>query len=198
MAHLNLLPWRAELKKERETRFVFITLIALGITGAIFFGVYTYIEGLIYWQKERNAYLQTEIKKADKKIAEIKELDAQREQLFARMDVIQKLQGNRHQVVHMFDEIVNTSPGDLFYESLIQNGDKLTLSGVAKSNALVSEVMNNIEASPWFKRPNLKIIRKRDSRFYKTGESNRKVSEFEFTVKQDSPKKATAEDEEEI
>jgi type IV pilus assembly protein PilN len=111
------------------------------------------------------------------------------------MDVIQKLQGNRHQIVHMFDEIVNTAPGDLYYESLIQNGDMLTLSGVAKSNALVSEVMNNIDASPWFQKPELKIIQKRLSRFYQTGEENRKVSEFRFTVKQDSPKKANENEE---
>ena len=195
MAHLNLLPWRAELKKERETRFVLISMIALSITGTAFFGVYSYIEGLISWQKQRNAYIQTEIEKADKKIAEIKELDTQRDQLFARMDVIQKLQGNRHQIVHMFDEIVNTAPGDLYYESLVQNGDTITLVGVAKSNALVSEVMNNIEASPWFQKPDLKIIQKRLSRFYKTGDMNRKVSEFRFSVKQGSPKKDTDENE---
>jgi len=195
VAHLNLLPWRAELKKERETRFVLISMIALSITGAAFFGVYSYIEGIISWQKQRNAYIQTEIEKADKKIAEIKELDTQREQLFARMDVIQKLQGNRHQIVHMFDEIVNTAPGDLYYESLVQNGDTITLRGVAKSNALVSEVMNNIEASPWFQKPQLKIIKKRLSRFYKNGDMNRKVSEFSFTVKQDSPKKESDDDE---
>jgi len=192
MAHLNLLPWRAELRKERETRFAIAGMVSLAITVAIFFGVYTYIESTIAWQKQRNAYLQEEIKQADEKIAEIKDLATKRKGLFDRMDVIQKLQGNRHQVVHLFDEMVNTLPGDLYYRSFVQNGDKITLKGTAKSNALVSEVMQNIDASPWLKNPSLKIIRA------EIGKGDRKVSEFEMSIQQENPNAKKSESEEEL
>ena len=100
-------------------------------------------------QNERNAYLQTEIHQLDEKIAKIKDLEKVRDRLLARKQIIEQLQANRSQMVHLFDELVKTIPASARLTGLKQTGDSLSLDGVAQSNASVAEYMRNIEASPW-------------------------------------------------
>ncbi|WP_049622471.1 PilN domain-containing protein [Frateuria defendens] len=149
MAHINLLPWRAERRKQREREF-FMQL------GAAFAAAVVFLLLWVFWmnaridnQNERNAYLQGEIKQLDEKINKIKDLDRVRQRLLARKDIIEQLQANRSQMVHLFDELVRTIPASARLGGLKQNGDSLSLDGVAQSNASVAEYMRNIEASPW-------------------------------------------------
>ena len=55
-----------------------------------------------------------EIAAMDRKIKEIKELEKTKAKLIARMNVIQDLQSSRPEVVHLFDEMVNTIPEGAF------------------------------------------------------------------------------------
>lgn len=181
---INLLPWRAALKKEREIRFAVITAICLGLTAAIFLGVHTYTAGLISYQQSRNDFLNAEIKKADKKIAEIKELEAERDRLYKRMDVIQKLQSSRPEIVHVFDELVNTLPEGVYYDSLEQKKDLITLDGFAQSSARVSSLMNRMDKSEWLTQPSLQVIERQDD----SAKKSKKLSRFTLQVKQTSPK----------
>lgn len=149
MAHINLLPWRAERRKQREREF-FMQL------GAAFVAALLCLILWVWWmdlridnQNERNAYLQTEIKQVDEKIAKIKDLEKVRDRLLARKQIIEQLQANRSQMVHLFDELVKTIPASARLTGLKQTGDSLSLDGVAQSNASVAEYMRNIEASPW-------------------------------------------------
>jgi type IV pilus assembly protein PilN len=100
-------------------------------------------------QNNRNAYLTGQIKQLDAKIVEIKNLQQVKDHLLARKKIIEKLQSSRSQMVHLFDEIVKTIPAGARLTGMTQKGDKLTLNGVAQSNATVAEYMRNIEASPW-------------------------------------------------
>ena len=75
MAHINLLPWRAERRKQQQKEFGALALFAAIVAGVIFFLVHTYMQGLIQYQNDRNQYLRNEITILDKKIAKIKELD---------------------------------------------------------------------------------------------------------------------------
>ncbi|HHH39642.1 MAG TPA: pilus assembly protein PilN [Sedimenticola sp.] len=158
MARINLLPWRENLRKKRQRDFgiallISLVLVALGAGAAHF-----YIEGMIKHQQQRNRYLKTEIAKMDKKIKEIKALEKTKAKLIARMNVIQELQSSRPQVVHLFDEIVNTIPDGVYLTKLEQKGRRLTLSGRAQSNARVSAYMRNIERSEFLEKPNLQVI----------------------------------------
>ncbi|HUH32259.1 MAG TPA: PilN domain-containing protein [Rhodanobacter sp.] len=149
MAHVNLLPWRAERRKQREREF-YMQLIAAFVVGV---GV------LLLWmfwmnqridnQNERNTYLQGEIKQLDVRIAKIKDLEKVREHLLARKQIIEQLQADRSQMVHLFDELVKTIPSSSRLTGLKQSGQDLSLDGVAQSNASVAEYMRNIESSPW-------------------------------------------------
>jgi type IV pilus assembly protein PilN len=100
-------------------------------------------------QNERNGYLQTEIKQLDVRIAKIKDLEKVRQRLLARKEIIEQLQADRSQMVHLFDELVKTIPSSVRLTSLKQGGQSMTLNGAAQSNASVAEYMRNIESSPW-------------------------------------------------
>ncbi len=149
MAHVNLLPWRAERRKQREREFymqlVAAFLVALGVLLLWIFWMDQRIDN----QNDRNTYLQTEIKQLDVRIAKIKDLEKVRAHLLARKQIIEQLQADRSQMVHLFDELVKTIPTSARLSAMKQNGQSMSLDGVAQSNASVAEYMRNIEASPW-------------------------------------------------
>ncbi|WP_199099366.1 PilN domain-containing protein [Dyella sp. ASV21] len=149
MAHINLLPWRTERRKQREREF-FMQLAAAFVAALLVVLLWVFwMDQRIDSQNERNAYLQGEIKQLDERISKIKDLEKVRERLLARKQIIEQLQANRSQMVHLFDELVKTIPASARLDGLKQTGDSMTLEGVAQSNASVAEYMRNIESSPW-------------------------------------------------
>lgn len=158
MAKINLLPWRTERRKQRQKEF--LSLIGLSAVLAVFigFGAVKYFDALIENQNARNAMLQAEITALDARITEIEGLERERAALLARKQVIEQLQANRSQMVHLFDELVRTIPEGVRLSSIKQAGDQLTLEGVAQSNARVSSYMRNLERSGWMMNPDLSII----------------------------------------
>jgi len=159
MAHINLLPWREKLRKQRQRDFGLLALGALLVTvlGMGYWG-FVYVQGMVDHQGDRNRFLENEIALVDKQIVEIKELENTRQKLIARMKVIENLQVSRPQIVHMFDELVTVLPDGAYLTSLAQTQRSLSLNGRAQSNARVSAYMRNIESSPWLSAPKLKII----------------------------------------
>ncbi|MCC4599876.1 PilN domain-containing protein [Xanthomonas melonis] len=158
MARINLLPWRAERRKAREREFYsMLGFAALGgvlLSGLIWF----YYDAQISGQTERNAFLTTEIEKVKAQNEEIKELDKKKDRLLARKKVIEELQANRSQMVHLFDSLVRTIPDGVALTNIKQDGDILTLEGRSQSNARVSTYMRNLEGSGWMTNPDLSII----------------------------------------
>src|SRR5690606_8620284 len=162
MARINLLPWRAERRKLRQKEFgVMLGLAALA--GLLLWFLFNmYYNAQISGQNERNRFLQEQIAEVDKKIVEIEELDRQRARLLARKEVIEQLQANRSQMVHLFDSLVRTIPDGVILTTIKQEGEKLTLEGRSQSNSRVSAYMRNLEGSGWMTRPDLSIIEARD------------------------------------
>ena len=158
MARINLLPWRAERRKQRQKEFGVMLGFAALAGLALWFLVNTYYNNQIDGQNERNAYLQDQITQVDGKIKEIEELDRQKARLLARKEVIEQLQANRSQMVHLFDSLVRTIPDGVILTSIKQEGEKLTLEGRSQSNARVSTYMRNLEGSGWMTKPELSII----------------------------------------
>jgi len=158
MAKVNLLPWRSERRKVRQQEFYY--LLGAAAVGALVLGLLAmfYYSEQIDGQNKRNAYLTDQITQLDAKIAEIKALDEKKAKLLRRKEVIEQLQANRSQMVHLFDELVRTIPDGVRLTSVKQDGDKLTLEGQSQSNARVSAYMRNIEASGWMTNPDLSVI----------------------------------------
>ncbi len=161
MARINLLPWRAERRKQRQKEFGAMLALAAVAGLALWLAVNTYYNAQIEGQRARNAFLDQQIAQVDERIKEIDELDRQRARLLARKDVIEKLQASRSQMVHLFDSLVRTIPDGVMLTSLKQEGERLTLEGRSQSNARVSTYMRNLEGSGWMTRPDLSIIEAR-------------------------------------
>ena len=149
MAHVNLLPWRAARRKQREREFYLQLAAAFVAAFAVMLLWVFWMDQRIDNQNDRNTYLQTEIKQLDVRIAKIKDLETVRAHLLARKQIIEQLQADRSQMVHLFDELVRTIPSSARLSGLKQSGQSMSLDGVAQSNASVAEYMRNIEVSPW-------------------------------------------------
>lgn len=155
---INLLPWREELRKERQQQLMVAALGSLIITGGLFYLFHYYVNGQIEAQNGRNEYLQQQIAEVDKRIKEVASLEAEKVRLLARMNIIQELQASRPQVVHVFDELVRTIPEGIHLTKAQRKGQVLTLEGVAESYARVSTLMNNLDQSQWFASPKLEVV----------------------------------------
>lgn len=183
MAHINLLPWREEERKRKKKEFITVTVVAALLMGLIGLGVYVYYAGKIDHQLAKNEYLKEEIKKVDKKIKEIRDLEKKKEQLISRMRIIEQLQGNRPEVVHLFDELVRVVPEGLSIKDVTQTGRVITINGVAQSNARVSAFMRALEASDWFRSPSLSVISTKGKGTKKNREFTLKVTQVNAAVK---------------
>jgi type IV pilus assembly protein PilN len=189
MARINLLPWRAELRKQRRNEYLTIVGAFAGLAVLVWGAVHFHFTERIEFQNERNAYLRTEIASLDKKIKEIQELEKEKQRLIARMKAIETLQSSRPLIVHIFDELVTSLPEGVFLREVTQNATTITLKGVAESNARVSTFMRNIEKSEWLKDPKLEIIQSSD-------EAGRRIANFTLRMTQNVPKSETAEGDE--
>ena len=177
--HLNLLPWREIRRKEQDRQLLTVAIGAWIFMGvAVFYG-HLHVTQLIDDQNRRNQFLKQEIAKVEKEIQEIKEIKKQRQALIARMNVIYQLQGDRTQIVHVFDDLVRKLPEGVYFDQMKQNGKNFTFQGVAQSNARVSALMRNLDSSEWFTNPNLDIINVKE----KSGD---RVSTFKLQVQQAS------------
>jgi type IV pilus assembly protein PilN len=158
MARINLLPWREELRNEKQRQFLSI-LGLVAVLGIVVVFAYKYTVGLqIERQNSRNNFLQMQINELNGQIKEIKKLEEERRKLIERMEMITSLQKSRPQVVHIFDEIVRAVPEGLNLNSITRKGDELTIIGSAESAPRITAFMRKIESSPWFDNPRLKDI----------------------------------------
>ncbi|MFT4256673.1 MAG: PilN domain-containing protein, partial [Pseudoxanthomonas sp.] len=158
MARINLLPWRAERRAARQKEFYAMLGFAALAGVALSVLIYLFYSQQISGQNSRNEFLRGEIRQLDTQIKEIEELDKKKGRLLARKKVIEELQANRSQMVHLFDSLVRTIPDGVSLTNIKQEGDLLTLEGRAQSNARVSAYMRNLETSGWMTKPDLAVI----------------------------------------
>ncbi len=182
MANINLLPWREAQRRERNQVTLFMCIGIWAIAGLIVFAAKTVMDSRIEYQESRNAYLQQEINKLSKIIKEIETLKDKRDALLARMEVIQNLQQNRSQIVHVFDDLVNKLPNGVYYENIGKNQQGLSITGKAQSNGRVSALMRSLDASDWFDGAALKVVDVVD-------ENGALVSKFDLSVKEERKNK---------
>jgi type IV pilus assembly protein PilN len=159
MIRLNLLPHREQKRQARKRQFISLSISLAILALAVIGLVHVVLAGRIENQNSRNELLKSEIAKLDAQIKEIDRLREQTQALLARKQVIETLQTNRSEGVHLLDQIVRQMPDGIYLRSLRQVGTKVTLVGYAQSNARVSTLMRNIESSPWLEKPALVEIK---------------------------------------
>jgi type IV pilus assembly protein PilN len=187
-ARINLLPHRADRRKRARQHFMTISGMTFGLGLLVAFLIYQFYARQIEVQNDRNAFLASEIKKLDKDIADINELRNQIQALLARKQIIETLQADRAQTVHLLEQMVRQMPEGVYLKAMRQTGAKVHIVGYAQSNARVSTLMRNIEASPWLTEPILVEVKAA------TTADKRRVSEFNMylNLKRAEPPKDAA------
>lgn len=158
MPRINLLPWRDQQRRDRKLAFFVALGGAAALAAIAAFIAYLLLGSMIDAQEQRNERLRAQIKVLDKQIEEINDLEAQKQKFISRMQIIEKLQSSRPEVVHLFDELVKEMPDGTYLTSVKQTGNKLKLDGVAQSSTRVSALMRNISASQWLRNPELEVV----------------------------------------
>ena len=185
MARINLLPWRVWERKKRQQEFIGQLLAGVLVAALAVLVLGFWYDFRVSNQQARNKFLDDGIATLDKQIEEIQDLKDRREQLLARMRVIQELQGNRPIIVRVFDELARTLATGVFYDSVKMEGNSLSISGSAEANNRVSALMRGLDGSDWFADPNLKGIKENPT-------YGPQASSFQLTVKQVNPLQKSA------
>jgi type IV pilus assembly protein PilN len=158
MPRINLLPWREEERKERKLAFMVALLGATVASLVAAFAAYLLMNSMIDNQAQRNERLRAEIKLLDKQIEEINNLESSKQRFIARMEIIEKLQRSRPEIVHLFDEIVRQLPEGVYLTGVKQQEKRLKFDGVAQSSTRVSAFMRNLDGSEWLRNPELEVV----------------------------------------
>jgi type IV pilus assembly protein PilN len=175
MIRINLLPHREEKRKAKRQQFYALIGLVSVLAGLLVFLGYSVIAGYISNQEDQNAFLKKEIVELDKQIDQIKQLKEKTQALLARKQIIEALQQDRAEAVHLLSDLAKQMPTGVYLRSVKQEGQKVSIAGYAQSNARVSTLMRNIEASPWLEKPQLIEIKA-------TTSDKRRLSEFSMIV----------------
>lgn len=184
MPRINLLPWREAERKRKRQEFGVGAVGALMLAALVYFAVNWQMKSAIDEQMARNDYLNQQIAELDKQIAEILDLEEQKKRLQARITVIEQLELSRPEIVHVFDQLVRTTPDGIYLTSVKQTGRKIELKGVAQSSTRVASYMRNIDGSEWMADPALQIL--------ETKGANDSGSQFTLSAAQENPQLAAA------
>jgi type IV pilus assembly protein PilN len=158
MPRINLLPWREQQRTERKKSFlVGLGAATVGAAAVAAAGLLMFNQ-MIDAQRDRNDVLRAEIKTFDKQIEEINSLESKKAQFVARMQIIEKLQRSRPEIVYVFDTFVKAVPDGTYLTSIVQSEQKFKIQGVAQSSTRVSSFMRNIDGSEWLKNPELEVV----------------------------------------
>ena len=184
MPRINLLPWREAERKRKRQEFGVGAVAALILAAVVYFAVNWQMQSAIDEQAARNAYLTQEIAELDKQIAEILDLEEQKKRLQERITVIEQLELSRPEIVHVFDQLVRTTPDGIYLTSVKQTNRSIELRGVAQSSTRVASYMRNIDSSEWLTDPALQIL--------ETKGNTDAGSQFTLSMAQENPQLAAA------
>jgi type IV pilus assembly protein PilN len=163
MPRINLLPWREEERRKRQQDFMIAlagaVIVAAVVVGLTWFGFVQAIDN----QEGRNQRLETEIAILEESIAEIDNLERQKERLLARMEIIEQLQRSRPEIVHLFDEMSRRLPEGVYLNGMRQTGAAVELRGIAQSSTRVSALMRQADESEWLTDPSVTKVETTES-----------------------------------
>lgn len=176
MIRINLLPHRQEKRAARKRQMAIAAGIVTGVGLAIALLGHTYLSGRVEKQRDRNVYLTQEMASLDKQIEEIKSIKEQTQDLLARKQVVESLQTNRSEAVHLVDQLVRQLPEGMWLKSVKQTGQIVNIIGLAQTNGRISTLMRNLDGSEWLEKPELVEIKA-------TTANNVQASEFSMNVR---------------
>jgi type IV pilus assembly protein PilN len=172
---INLLPHRELKRAAKKREFIFVAAGTLVFAIATALLAHTILAGMVESQNNKNKFLKDEIVKVDKEIEEIQRLKEQTAALLARKQVVETLQANRTEAVHLLDQLVRQLPDGIYLKGVRQGGDKINLTGYAQSNARIATLMRNLDGSPWL--TNAELVETKAVQL-----NNLRVNEFSLNI----------------
>ena len=185
MAKINLLPWREAYRKEKKEQFLAIIGGVVVLSGLIAYLWVVSVQSSIENQEARNQLLESEIAILDKQVKEIADLKKVRDDLLARIKIIQDLQGTRPLIVRYFDDFARSIPDGVFINMVARAGNVVSIEGIAESYNRVATFMRNLESSDWFSGPNLTSV-------VAVPAEGEQAQSFKMTVNTSSPNEANS------
>jgi len=186
MIRINLLPHREMRRRRLQQQFVMLLMGVVIFGVGIWVVVHTSLTRGYENQIARNQYLKSEIGKLDKEIEDIKKLKEMTAALLARKRVVETLQSNRSDVVHLLDELARQLPDGIYLKGIKQQGTRVTINGYTQSQARVSTLMRSLEASPHLENAGLVEIKA-------VAQPGSRVNEFTLNINVARPKEEVAE-----
>ncbi len=178
MARINLLPWREELRKQKQTEFMVAMAVVISVTVGIMLGIQTYLDGEIETQRKMKSIVDAKVAELRLITAKINDIEEKKSIIDTKMEAIQKLQKSRPEIVHFIDEVARVTPEGVYLTKLKQEEKRVMIEGKTQSNARISAFMRNVDASKWLVDPVLNVIK--GSSWGGDG----KMSDFTLYVKQ--------------
>jgi type IV pilus assembly protein PilN len=153
---INLLPHREEKRQRKKIAFFAGLGLAAAAGLAIVGGWYVIVEQLKSAQQERNQFLSVEITKLESEIKDIATLKAEIASLTARQKAVEGLQIDRNLPVHLLNELVKQTPEGMYFTAIKQDGQVLSITGIARTQERLSEFLRNTaRGSEWLVNPEL-------------------------------------------
>ncbi|MCI0509102.1 type IV pilus assembly protein PilN [Chromohalobacter marismortui] len=178
---INLLPWR-EAHRQRRTRRFYIGLLSVAVLALMCaLGVARWYQAGIDAERGRLALIERRMQALEQDIATVKDYRALRARMLEQIGLIRELQFSRPQTVRIFDQLAATLVDGVYYERLVRKGDRLELSGLARSNRRVSEQLRQLAASPVFGTPALSSVQ--------SSEGDAAVKRFQLSVEAQTPRR---------
>lgn len=172
---INLLPHRELRRAARKREFIFVAAGTVIFAIATALLVHTVLVGMLESQTAKNKFLKVEIAKLDKEIEEIQRLKEQTSALLARKQIVETLQSNRTEAVHLLDQLARQLPDGIFLKTVKQSDDKINMIGYAQSNARIATLMRNFDNSPWL--TNAELVETKAVQL-----NNLRVNEFSLNI----------------
>jgi type IV pilus assembly protein PilN len=176
MIRINLLPHRQEKRAARKRQMVAGSVACLLAGLVVASAAYFVFSGWVEEQRARNAYLQGEITKLDKEIEKISDVKQRSQDMLSRKQIVEGLQTNRAEAVHVLDQMVRLMPEGTWLKSIKQTDALINITGYAQSNARVSTFMRSLDGSQWLEKPELVEIKAATV-------NNKRASEFSLNVR---------------
>ena len=164
MIRINLLPFRAARKKENIRRQVSIFLLGLICVVVGLFGG-NYLLGLqVKSLKNDIEKTETELKKFNEINEEIKRIKKTLENLQKKMDVINRLEINRHAPMRLLDTLTQVipKPKRLWLTRLEEKNTIIKIDGVALDEQEIADFMRLLQKCGLFKSVDLKRLKHKE------------------------------------
>nr|WP_315042220.1 PilN domain-containing protein [uncultured Moraxella sp.] len=167
MARINLLPWRQEVRERKNKEFMTLIVAVLLLSLLAAFAAWSYFNNQLTDQQAANEKIKQENTNLDKALTEIETLEQQRDDIIARMKVIQDLQGRRPVPVRVWDDIARLIPAQMYLTNMKREGDLITFTGQASDNTVVANFIRALDGSEWLQDSAVVSLQQPDAVAYK-------------------------------